>query len=506
MPTLSRPIHTLLSLSACVLLGVATVLWAAQEIWIEANKVRINAYARSLLGHAENVAASLTEALTILNDTSEDSCSDKNLKQFKAVVFTHSFIRDAGVVTNNKIKCTAIWGELHPEHLISEQGHLTRNQITLWHNASPYVYPFSTMDISAKNGFFVVTSKDAFSAHESNSSISANITSTDNAINMRSFGDQTPLRREPNPIRLCSQRFDFCVNATINNSIFTWEKLSITATLASAGIALGLLLWYSIIQFLKNRNTLAIRLAKAIKKGNVNLVYQPIIDASSGKISGFEALARWSDKLEGAVPPDIFIKLADELDLSAALSKSIINKAISECAATLHANPQVYLSLNLSTSELIDEEILTHLVYTCSKNGICNSQIAIELLETSTASLDLLQNRIQDYRHAGYLVFIDDFGTGYSSLAYLSRLSIDKIKIDKIFTQSVGSVASADMILIQINEIARSIGAKVIYEGIETKAQLDAILAFNTQAFAQGWLFSKAIPIEQLREKINLFR
>ncbi|MFJ4259638.1 EAL domain-containing protein [Pseudomonas monteilii] len=503
MRILNKPGNTLLSLIACIGIGIATTLWAAQAIWIEANKVRLNSYAKSLLIHAENVAESLTNVLTVLNENYVHDCSAENLNILKDTLFQHSYLRDVGIINNNKISCTAIWGKLKQEYTILEQGHQTRNNITLWHNIPSYLYPSNKMDISAKDGLFVVTSRDAFSAFEASTSISANITSSDRSIVMRKFGDQTIFQPEPMPFEVCSKRFDLCVNATIRNSIFTSDKLSIIATLTIAGAGLGLLLWYSLIHYLRNKNTMAARLTNAIEKDRISLMYQPIVDANSSNICGFEALARWNDRLEGKVSPEIFVRLAEEFNLSTALSKSITTRAITECAAILHSHPQLYLSLNLSTSDLISDDMLTHLVDACSANGICSSQIAIELLETSTTNLESLQNRIQDYRNSGYMIFIDDFGTGYSSLAYLSHLDIDKIKIDKTFTQSVGSAASADIILTQINEIARSIGAKVIYEGIETEEQRQAILSLNGQAFAQGWLFSKAIPIDQLLTKIN---
>ncbi|MBF8668307.1 EAL domain-containing protein [Pseudomonas putida] len=360
------------------------------------------------------------------------------------------------------------------------------------------------MDISSKGSVFVATSTAAFAAYETTrDDLSASITSPNDAVVMRTFGDQNIISLESNPIRLCSKHFDFCINAAVHNSIFSFERLKLLVATVLAGACFGILIWYSIAQLLKNKRTMAYRLKRAIKNDQIDLHYQPIVHARNGSISGFKALARWTDKVEGPVPPGIFIKLAEDLGVSQAFSRAIISKALKECKSILAADPDVYLSLNLNTADLLSNEILNHLKRSCAEHGISSSQVAIEILETSTTELSTLQKSIEEYRLCGFLIFIDDFGTGYSSLSYLSHLKIDKIKIDKTFTQSIGIDSSAEFILTQIKKIASSIGASVIYEGIETETQRQVILRFNQGALAQGWLFSKAIPIDQLQEKMS---
>ncbi|MBF8668306.1 CSS-motif domain-containing protein [Pseudomonas putida] len=99
-----------LFLTACVALGMATSLWVAQRIWQEANNVRINSYALSILNHAETVAQSLTQALIMLNDTDSPTCSADDLNRLKQAVFEQPFVRDAGRIKDGKITCTALWG------------------------------------------------------------------------------------------------------------------------------------------------------------------------------------------------------------------------------------------------------------------------------------------------------------------------------------------------------------------------------------------------------------
>ncbi|MDD2133441.1 EAL domain-containing protein [Pseudomonas kurunegalensis] len=495
---------TALCLAACLMLGVVISLWVSQRIWAEANNVRINSYAQSILHHAETIAQTLTQTLVILEDSDNLPCSADDLTKLKEIVFMQRYVRDAGRIKDGVIMCTALWGVLSVPFAIKDSGRTTKNNVTLWNHTPSYITADSRMDISAKGNAFVATSNAAFSAYESErDDLSANITSPDDSVIMRAFGDQQVIKLESRPVRLCSSRFAFCINAAVQNSIFSMGRLKILSAIIFSGACLGLLIWYSIGQMLTHKNTLAMRLKDAIKKDQIELHYQPIVHASSGKTSGFEALARWHDTIEGAVSPGIFIKLTDELGISIEFSKAIISKAFRECAPLLKKQPDIYLSLNLSTSDLLSEDILKHLNRYCTKYRIPSTQIAIEILETSTTDLGRLQERIDDYRREGYLIFIDDFGTGYSSLSYLSRLKIDTIKIDKTFTQTIGIDASAEFILSQIKNIAISIGARVIYEGIETETQRQAILKLTTSALAQGWLFSKAVPISQLEQNIE---
>lgn len=169
-----------------------------------------------------------------------------------------------------------------------------------------------------------------------------------------------------------------------------------------------------------------------------------------------------------------------------------------ECAARLHKDSNVYLSINLAIDALLDKAMVELLLNECRKYDISPCQIAIEIFEGTTTEIVVMQSGIEDVRRFGFQVFIDDFGAGYSSLAYLGRLNVDKIKIDRIFSQSAGTDSAAATILVKIFELSESVGAEVIFEGVETPEQMEAILKFCPDALVQGWLYSKAIPIGEI--------
>ncbi|WP_367275741.1 EAL domain-containing protein [uncultured Cedecea sp.] len=142
---------------------------------------------------------------------------------------------------------------------------------------------------------------------------------------------------------------------------------------------------------------------------------------------------------------------------------------------------------------------ISFLIDTAKKNNIHPQQIAFEILENSTIDFKTLNDKLNMLRTLNFMIFIDDFGTGYSSLAYLSALSFDKIKIDRTFTHAAGTHSPTEKVLEKINEIASTMSVRVIFEGLESETQRQAILAFNPKALAQGWLISKAVPIDQIK-------
>ncbi|WP_187297941.1 EAL domain-containing protein [Pseudomonas putida] len=272
---------------------------------------------------------------------------------------------------------------------------------------------------------------------------------------------------------------------------------------ALIGCSLGLLALNAAHQYRRVRNSLSYRLKYAIKSKLISTYYQPIVYGKTGKAAGFEVLARWHDKKYGSVPPNIFIQKAEDLGLQDKLSKLIVSRALEECSRGLACNPDIYLSLNVNTKDLLDGDLVQHISETAKNHGISASQIAIEILEGTTAEISQIESKIESIRAYGYKVLIDDFGSGYSSLSYLARLNVDIIKIDKSFSQAAGTDSPAAVVLRKIHEIANALNSKIIFEGVETEAQKKAILDFCPDALIQGWVFSKALPISELTEEVR---
>lgn len=495
---------TLCWLVGCILVGVLFSFGISQFLWLVSADNRINSYANEVLSHAEIVAGNLTAALDELNDSPHEICAPPDLDALKKISYEYRFVKDAGRIENNSILCSAMWGVI-PEFRLIGDSRLTKSKVTLWGGVSSYFPGAVKIDLSAKGNSFVVTSPTAFAPFElPPDGLSASVASRDGKNVMRTFGVPTQGNILTSAAaKVCSEQYDICVSSNIRANIFMATNRRLLLFLSLIGISFGLLVFYAAQQYRRVRSSLSYRLKYAIKNGLISTAYQPIVHGRTGEVSGFEVLARWHDRKFGSVPPNVFIQKAESLGLQEKLNKLIVNKAMAECSKGLACNPQVYLSFNIETKDLLDGSLVKYISGTAEAQGILASQIAIEVLEGATAEISQIEEKIASLRLSGYKVLIDDFGSGYSSLAYLAKLNVDVIKIDKSFSQAAGTDSPAAIVLQKIHEIAKALNSQIVFEGVETEKQKKAILDFCPDALIQGWLFSKALPIEELTAKVK---
>jgi len=237
------------------------------------------------------------------------------------------------------------------------------------------------------------------------------------------------------------------------------------------------------------------QLRRAIRRDKLTMVYQPEIDLRSGRIVGAEALVRWTDEDGVVVGPDVFVRIAEERGFVGEITKLVLRHVLREFGETLKRNPDFRLSINVAAADLTDPEFLPMLDRSLAQKGVPARALAIEITEGSTARHDTAIETIHQLRRRGHSVHIDDFGTGYSSLSYLHELSVDAIKIDKIFTQAIGTESVVVSILPQILAMAEALELEVIVEGIETPVQAEYFAAFAQPILGQGWLFGRPVPV-----------
>lgn len=240
----------------------------------------------------------------------------------------------------------------------------------------------------------------------------------------------------------------------------------------------------------------------AIERGELSVVYQPQICAVSGKLYGVESLLRWSNAKLGHVSPLEFISLAEEIGLIHQLGEFVINKACEEFSA-LYPSPEysLLLSINISPTQLINEQLIPNLLAATAKHQLPNHRVTLEITENVLISdLPKVAPVISQLKELGFTISLDDFGTGYSSLSYLSNLPLDELKIDRIFVDKMLSSEQSDSLVKAILAIARSADMRVVAEGVETEAQRTVLIKYGCDVL-QGYLIERPISIEQLAEK-----
>jgi sensor c-di-GMP phosphodiesterase-like protein len=242
------------------------------------------------------------------------------------------------------------------------------------------------------------------------------------------------------------------------------------------------------------------QLRRAIRRDRLRMVYQPIVDLASGRIVGAEALARWTDEDGFAVSPELFVHIAEERGFIGDLTRLVVRHALRDFNEILRSNPNFRLNINATAADLADANFLPMLAYSLAAVGAAPHSLAIEVTESSTANKQTARETIHELRRRGHSVQIDDFGTGHSSLAYLKDLDVDGIKIDKAFTQAIGTKAVTEGILPQILAMAHKLNLQVIVEGIETQQQADYFVESEKPVGGQGWLFGRPMAASEFHE------
>jgi EAL domain-containing protein (putative c-di-GMP-specific phosphodiesterase class I) len=234
-------------------------------------------------------------------------------------------------------------------------------------------------------------------------------------------------------------------------------------------------------------------LRQAIDRNQLSLEFQPQLALADGRVIGAEALMRWHHPTRGEIPPAQFIPLAEETGLILELSDWMLERACS-CLARWQADwPWLVLAINVSPRELRKAGFVERISSALQRYGVPAGRLELEITEGSLLEeVEQCIAAMQSLKALGVRFAIDDFGTGYSSLAYLKRLPLDRLKIDRSFVDGLARDAS-DLALVEtILAIGRNLGLECIAEGIESEEQL-AMLRQRGCELAQGYHFSRPL-------------
>ena len=258
------------------------------------------------------------------------------------------------------------------------------------------------------------------------------------------------------------------------------------------------LCWFdrSMERELHMRNAIENGIRDGIPLGQFVPYYEQQIDLASGKLHGFEMLARWEHPTRGIIAPDIFIPVAEECGLIADLSMSVMRQALEEAK---NWDPSLTLSVNIAPAQMRDPWFAHKIVKLLVETGFPANRLEVEITERALAdNMGVAQSVIGSLKNQGVRLALDDFGTGYSSLSNLRALPFDRVKIDRSFVTTLGSSAESASIVNAITRLSDSLGIPVTAEGVETpeiEAQLKSLGCYQ----GQGWHFGKPMDVGAVR-------
>ena len=240
-------------------------------------------------------------------------------------------------------------------------------------------------------------------------------------------------------------------------------------------------------------------LSFALQNNQLELFYQPQVKAENNDILSVEALVRWRHPEKGIISPDKFITIAEESGLIHSLGYWVLNEACHQLSLWKESDIKpLKVAVNLSTLQLQSDELVSSVRSIMEKFHISKDELELEVTETSAMDdPDLAVVQLNRLRQLGVSLAIDDFGTGYSSLAYIKRLPIQVLKLDRTFVKDIGIDESDTEISAATIALAHNLKLKVVAEGVETEMQRE-FLRNHKCDMLQGYLFSKPLPAREI--------
>ena len=495
-------------------LGVALAYSIAHMIRMREVRGELIAYAERLVRTGDQIGEENERAIDAVTHDNLPFCSDPELAFMRDFVFHSAHIRDIGRVKERRLYCTTGIGRLS-EPIPTAAPDITSGDLKLFFHRPILISSTTTGFIVEKDGVSLVLNPDAIqNLDEPPRFYIGLLYDRNNHRMLQTFGpplsltvDQVLAGRlvEQNGVLYqprCSPTSMVCQVAAISRGNIMAPGGLLVICFLIGGALLGLALSVIVILFYKEQRSIERQLRRAIRTGRVGVVYQPIVHLGTEMIVGAEALVRWNNDTGEEVKPEIFVALAEERGFVGDITQLVLQRSIHELADLLIGG-NFKLTINIASADLSKPDFFMQLKTAVSAAKVPPGSIGLELTERSTADQNVAIRAVSALKDAGHSVYIDDFGTGYSSLSYLHHLAIDAIKIDRAFTQTVGTEAVTASVVPQILKMASELSLAVVVEGIETTQQAEYFRRAGENILGQGWLFGSPAPAALLKSRVR---
>lgn len=427
------------------------------------------------------------------------ACSEADLAALRQRVFRSKYVADIARIDGGALRCSAVWGVWRHPYMLPRGGRTVRDGVFLWQNMENPIQPELSGDVLASERLAVFTIPGIFDDIVRRAGGQrTTLYSRKQGHVYKAFGASAAADGQGSAgwfqlVRTAAACApvggpDICVETTARVN----ARGAVVIAGLGAGVGLIVLLWW--------RRSFGLRasLVDALRKGKIQVAYQPLRVLDSGRLAGVEALARWTHDEVGPISPVTFLAWVEAMGLRQAFTRHIVQTALDGVKRRMAGEAPFYLSINVFPEDLEDESFLDFLTQSVRERGLRPGSVVLEVTESavfSTASPSVLFRR---FRAAGFRIFLDDFGVGYSNLGNIIRWEVDGIKLDRIFMQSLGDFDSAAPVLDQVIEMARQLDLHLVIEGIEAQSQADYIFKRAPHAVGQGWLFGRPGPASAL--------
>lgn len=481
------------------------------------NYSELTEYTQEIIIQTNKILTQAKEIIHEVNSSPHEFCSYNDLRFIRNIVYSNSIISDLGRLKYGQLACSALLGNDTPRSHSYNRG-VSRADGSTIYGEIPLFSSYNTGVVYSENDANLVFNSGLFAGFEKNHySYSIYTGSLGHNTVVRLFhypaqnnieapydmtGEKSWVANGRHFHKLCSAENYICVVAGVDSKFLFSKHKIIDTILMMLSLIIGGLSALLILRYFHKEQTLAIQLQYAITRHELDVYYQPIVNVKTGQIIAFEALIRWEIRPGDYVPADILIETAEKGGFITRITCYVLARVKEDIKNILRKHPELRVNINIAACDLQYDKFYQTLS-SLQKEGIRPDQIGIELTERSAVDCHTFQG-IERLRNLGHKVYLDDFGTGYSSLALLGDIQVDALKIDKAFTQTIGTDALTVSIVPQIISIAKKYKLGIVVEGVETEAQVAYFKAQPLSIAAQGWFFGKPQNINDVYRLLGI--
>ncbi|WP_233469143.1 EAL domain-containing protein [Paraburkholderia madseniana] len=509
-------------ISASVALGcivtvapVLTSIYIADEDAERREQEDLQQFAAKAVMRTELVTYQAFAAIADMEAAPGSLCSPAQIARFARVSFNYRYVQDGGAYGGGRYLCSPLLGDVRAQQLtMPAPDWRTKDGYLVWfRHKNPLSDERQDIQIG-RNGHYVSIDPQSYVDLidparrpiavinvETNAILALSPgADADDILNAWKLAGHVDNEQWHYAVARSSSRpLGVVVKSPRSSLVGYWTGLLVMWL--SIGVVVGGALGWIAFRRISRQLSFPATLEWAIARKKLDVVFQPIVRLTSGECVGAEALVRWN--LNGRhISPEIFVAVAEQNGLIQQLTDLVLDKTLDELSKLLRTRPSFYVSINVSSEDLRTRRFLNVLTARLQETGIRPAQVRIEATERSFMDADATRQTIAAFRDAGHPVYIDDFGTGYSSLSYLQTFTIDVLKIDKSFIDTIAQDAASSVVAPHIIEMAHELGVEIVAEDVERDVQVEYLVQRGVQ-YGQGWLFAKAMRVNELIVWLN---
>ncbi len=496
------------------------ILASAYLAWWESyatEKTLSLTYAQDVLRRIEETSKQLKDGAQAMAQANLPPCSPQDIKLMRQVDLGSSSIKAVGRVAHDTLLCTSQGVtnsiSLGKPDLVTEQG------VSEYFNKNLGSQPSHPLNVLAIGTFATIVDPKLavdISTEGPDVEIAVFVPSSANRDRVAAQGrdfpadwfegrDQgtrfTTLNNGYLVSRVRSAKWDLgVVAATPQNYIF--QRINHFAVIfIPIGLLCGAILSLMVGLLTRAHSSFPTMLRRALKDGSLYVLYQPVVELSTRRVIGAEALVRWRSRIAD-LRPDYFIPQAEQCDMIQLITEQVLAMVARDLPQFLKMDPNFCVAVNFSAADLCDTNTLDAMEQFLLISGARPENIEVEATERAFLQGPETAEIIDALRAKGFSVAIDDFGTGYSSLSCLQSLSLDTLKIDRAFVDTIGTDGATSQVVLHIIEMAHSLHLEMVAEGVETEPQAQYLVKRGVR-YAQGWHFGRPMDIGPLCEQIR---